>query len=630
MILTLIEAGRYEYCGANLEIITNSAVESAMGDYADELLEKYGLFLNTNGDEVVNSKVMDYVGTNVNGGAVDGCIDLLSVKDYQENDFNVDHITDGGGSFMAKEVTNYMKVKLGEDVAEKLIDKYGGSSSIGNISSFIKSVKSAKKKLERIADAAADLYDSYENIKKTAKGIKKDIKGIDKAIKNIRETIEEYKNGECEFEDLNKAYNILVGQVDNLKDDIKNISEYFEKATNSKGDYEEGKEESKDIYKEVMPNVDMEEEEDELLDKYQDVKDIIEVIDGVDLSDFDKTKKLAEENAVKIIERRLDKLLENIEVVGTVEDMAKNIALNKISENPDKSIGKTNGYGVSGKDIIRYVENIAEDAMLGQVVELSKVSNLKITKGNDLPSEIKDKGKGKINLIDEALFSAYCADTFGSFINKKEDLPMNYELEYILCGYDNDKENLSGTVAKLLALREATNIITILSSPRIWPVIAAWAIPAVAVLGEILIVAAWGYAESVMDVRTLLANGRCKLVKKSTDFKLSLYNIGSIINGKYGGENNTGESILDGLNYTEFCEVLLYITPKISKYYRAMDVIQIREQNKNNSFKMRDCIVGIKVDIDYDLNPLFISKKNTRKFMEGGIVKIHREAKYSY
>ena len=51
LVLTLIEAGRYEYCGANLSIVTNNAVESVMGDYANELVDEYGLFFNVNTDE---------------------------------------------------------------------------------------------------------------------------------------------------------------------------------------------------------------------------------------------------------------------------------------------------------------------------------------------------------------------------------------------------------------------------------------------------------------------------------------------------------------------------------------------------------------------------------------------------
>ena len=638
LILTLIEAGRYESSGANLSIVTRSAIESSMGDYANELLEEYGLFLDAESDEEFQKKVNDYISANVGGFCDDESIDMLSVDGFSVNDLKLEHITDAGGSYMAKEVSDYMKVKIGEDAANVLIDQYGNSSSIGSISKFIKSVKSAKKKLERIADAASDLYDSYEKIKKTADGIKKDIKGIKKAIKNMRETIDDYKDGECEFEDLSTAYNILVGQVDNLKQDLSNISSYGNTASEKKTEYEEGKEESKDIYKEVWADGNVEEGEDELLDNYDDVKDIVEVIDGIDLSDFDKTKKLAEENAVKIIEKQIDKLTESMELSKTIKSMSENIILNDISGNPDKSIGKKNGYGVSGKDIVKFVENMGEDVFLGQVVDVSKVSNLRVEKDEECPTNIKDKGSGKISKIDEALFSLYCADEYASYLNGKMDSPLSYEMEYILCGESSDKDNLSGTVARLLALREATNVVAILSNPDMLNEARTLAlstfgltgIPAVVLLGEVLIVASWGYAESVVDVRTLLSGGRCKLIKKSSDFSLALCNIGSIINGSFNVCESEGKTILDGLNYKEFIQVMLMGVSKTNKYYRAMDLIEINTRKKKADFRMSKCIVKASLDVEYGLKPLFISKKVTEKFMEGGMVKIKRKTQYSY
>ena len=200
------------------------------------------------------------------------------------------------------------------------------------------------------------------------------------------------------------------------------------------------------------------------------------------------------------------------------------------------------------------------------------------------------------------------------------------------------KENLSESVAKLLALREATNVIAILSNPDMLNEARTLAlstfgltgVPAITVLGEVLIVAAWGYAESVLDVRNLLAKGRCKLIKKRTDFKLSLGNIGSIMNGSFAETKGEGETIHDGLNYKEFLEILMFTTDKTVKYYRAMDLIEGRTRQKNSEFRMSKCIVKASVNINYELSPLFISKDVTKNFTEGGSVFVKRKATYAY
>lgn len=643
LTLTLIESGRYEYCGAYCSVVTKNSVESVMGNYANEVLDKYGLFLNYRSDKELKKELKDYINSNIKGFG-DNTVDFLAVAESDLNDVEIKHITDDGGSHMAKQITEYMKYKIGEDGAKALINSYKDSSSLESISEFIKTVKSAKKKIERLADAASDLYDSYEKIKKTAGTIKNDVKGINKAIKNLKETLEEYKDGECEFEDLDRSYNILVGQVSNLEKDFKDIREFAKKASESKKEYTEEKEESESVYESILSGEKAEEEgEDELITNYEDVEDIIEVIDNIDLSDFDKTKKLAEENAAKIIERKLDKLKDYLKKSKEISPLAKEIILNGMEDNPTKQLKKNSGGGISGKDIVKYVESIGEEAYLGLYMDVSTLSNKTVDLYEGCPSRIKDKGSGKIGKVDGAMFSLYSADLLGSYVglnNQSDDegRVLDYELEYLLGGKDSDKENLVSTINKLVALREATNMIAILSNPDKLSEVRTLAmmtfgltgIPAITLLGEVLIIAAWGYAESVMDIRSLLLGGRCKLIKSSKDFSLSLSNIGSIIKGNYGEHVEENGTILDGLNYKEFLELLIYAAPNRDKYYRLMDIIEFDMRKSVSEFKMSDCITGVKINAEYRLKSLFLSEDTVRKFKKNGKVNILRCAEYEY
>ena len=643
LVLTLIESGRYEYCGAYSSVITKNAVNSVMGNYANEILDRYGLLLTCRSDDDFKKELNDYINSNIKGFGDDDTVDFLAFSGSELSDVKINHITDDGGSYMAKQITDYMKYKIGENGAHALINSYGDSSSLESISKFIKTVKTAKKKIERIADAASDLYDSYEKIKKSAKSIKDDVKGINKAVENMKETLEDYKNGECEFEDLETAYNILVGQVSNLQKDLSDIKEYANKASDSKKEYEEGKEESKSVYESVLPGKAIEEEgEDELITNYEDVEDIIEVIDNIDLSDFDKTKKLAEENAIKIVERKLKKLEECVKKSKDIPPIAKEIILGAVEDNPTKQLNKNSGGGISGKDIVKYVENIGEDAYLGLYMDVATLSNKTIDLYEGCPSLIKDKGDGKIGKLDGAMFSLYSADHFNSYVDngdsENKEKVLDYEMEYLLGGKDSDKENLIIAINKLVALREATNMIAILSNADKISEVRTLAmstfgltgIPAVVLLGEVLIIAAWGYAESVMDIRNLLKGGRCKLIKSSADFNLSLANIGSIIKGNYGEHADTNGTILDGFNYEEFLELLIYATSNKDKYYRAMDIIELDVRRDVPDFKMSNCITGTKINVEYKLKSLFIGEKTVKKFKKSGKINIFRSAEYTY
>ena len=642
LVLTLIEGARYEYCGACLSVISRNSMESAFADYAKEILDKYGLFLNVRSDEEFQYNFESFLNDNVSIKKEDDLIDFLNVDALEVENMKISHITDEGGSIFAKEVSDYMKYRMGEDVAEKLINLYGGSFDGGSISDFIKSVNKAKATVEQIADAASDLYDLYEKVKKTASTIPKDIKNTKKTIKKLKETLSEYSEGECEFEDLERAYNILVGQVENIKNDFADIKEAALSMVDKKEEYEDGKKETTDVYENVFGEGKVQNEKDELVDKYEDVCDIIEIIDGIDLSDFDKTKELSEKNVEKIIKRRLEKLSEGLDKAGGIVDIAKEIVFDSISDDPEESLEKESDGGFSGDDIIDFLKDFSNDAYLSLVTDVSSISQLTMKYDKDSPSGIKEKGTGEISKVDDAMLSLYCGDIFASFTNKKEDLPLNYEMEYVLNGRSSDKSNLRDTVTKLLAAREVTNIVTILSNPDMvsaartlsLSTFGLTGIPAIAILGEILIIATWGFGESIMDVRNLLDGERCKLIKGRDDFYLGLSNIGAVISGTFvnnkKNDKSNNDSILDGLNYKEFLELLIFAIPSKMKYYRCMDLIELRERGKVPDFRMSNCIVAAKAEINYKINPVFISEDSSKKIKSDGKISIKRNVYYEY
>lgn len=642
LVLTLIEGARYEYCGACLSVISRNSMESVFADYAREILDEYGLFLNVRSDEEFQNNLESFLGDNVSIKKEDDLIDFLNVESENLEELKIKHITDDGGSIFAKEVSDYMKYRIGEDAAEKLIDLYGGSIDGGSISDFIKSVRNAKATVEQIADAASDLYDLYEKVKKTAGTIPKDVKNTKKAIKKLKETLAEYSKGECEFEDVERAYNIVVGQVDNIRNDFDDIKEAAIGMADKKKEYEEGKKETTDVYEDVFGEGKITNEKDELVDKYEDVCDIVEIIDGIDLSDFDKTVELSEKNVEKIIKRRVNKLLEDLDKTDGLVDIAKEIVFDDISDDPEDSLEKENGDGISGDDIIDFLKDFSNDAYLSLVTDVSSISPLTMEKDEYYPSNIKEKGAGKISKVDDAMFSLYCGDIFASFTDKKSDLLINYEMEYVLNGRSSDKANLRDTVTKILAAREVTNIITILSNPDMvssartlsLSTFGLTGIPAIAFLGEILIIATWGFGESIMDVRDLLNGERCKLIKGRDDFVLGLSNIGAVISGTFVKEKRADkskkDSILDGLNYKDFLELMIFAIPSKLKYYRCMDLIEFRERSKVSDFRMSNCIVSAKAVISFEINPVFISEDSSKKIKSDGKILIKRNVSYEY
>ena len=58
---------------------------------------------------------------------------------------------------------------------------------------------------------------------------------------------------------------------------------------------------------------------------------------------------------------------------------------------------------------------------------------------------------------DEIVFDRYIYEKTGNFVKPSEDGQLRYQTEYILCGKGSDRENLEGTAARLILIREASN-----------------------------------------------------------------------------------------------------------------------------------------------------------------------------
>ena len=116
----------------------------------------------------------------------------------------------------------------------------------------------------------------------------------------------------------------------------------------------------------------------------------------------------------------------------------------------------------------------------------------------------------------KVLFYQYLVNYLGNYVEKKQDRVLEYELEYVLGGKRNDADNLKIVVSELLAMREPLNMASLTASSQRQSEAMALAVtlagvsanPAVIEAVKYGILVAWAFAESVLDVRTLLSGGK--------------------------------------------------------------------------------------------------------------------------
>lgn len=204
-------------------------------------------------------------------------------------------------------------------------------------------------------------------------------------------------------------------------------------------------------------------------------------------------------------------------------------------------------------------------------------------------------------IADTCIFLRYIMEKCGNYRNRKETSEISYQVEYLLQGRDNDLDNLRGTANKLLLIREAANMAYLYGDSGKQNEARGTALLITALLGlpELeeavtqLILFAWGYAESVKDMRMLFDGEKVPVIKDggswNTPYSQLLTFRGHL------SEYPKGQS---GLGYEDYLQALLFLMPQEKVTGRLMDIMEadIRRTKGNSCFRIDGCIDGMRAE----------------------------------
>ena len=193
------------------------------------------------------------------------------------------------------------------------------------------------------------------------------------------------------------------------------------------------------------------------------------------------------------------------------------------------------------------------------------------------PSENPDSMKN------ELLFDEYLLWKFSCYTEELGHEDCSYELEYVLNGKNTDIANLRDTVSKLLFIREAADTIAALSDENKKNQAKPVALVVSLLVGQPeiedalteLILFAWGFAEAVIDVRTLLSGGRIPLMKGEGDWRLrKIVELPFFLT--YGPAPKTSNGGLsEGFSYKDYLRIFLFAEDKTDKVMRSIDAVEM-------------------------------------------------------
>ena len=271
--------------------------------------------------------------------------------------------------------------------------------------------------------------------------------------------------------------------------------------------------------------------------------------------------------------------------------------------------------GFSYEGVTNLAEEVTQRGILSQVLpEHSDLSNRKVDtsayvsyrKKKDLLNQgnatlIQEK---QTNMIGEKLlYGAYIMEQYGCFTQKKEEGYLAYQVEYILFGRDSDIANLEACAKRLLAIRAASNYLYLTTDTDkkgqaeavAMLICSLCQVPEASEVLTYVLLGVWAYAESVLDVQTLLEGKRVPLMKTKTQWRLGLSGILT--------QNMTGASEGEkGLDYADYLSILLAAMNQNTQVYRSLDIVEmdIRQTAGNEYFCIDRCVDYIKVGFGFE------------------------------
>lgn len=664
LVCTVIEISRISSAYARCNEITYMALDSTFSSYAREIFEDYGIMVLWKNDTQLLNDYTKYVDKNSNykKDFRYSIYDILGVRHNNSKVETVKNVMDNGGEIVYDQICDYMKNAIAQDVIDKLMKNSNALSQNEDIEQFNKSLEVCSDKLKDMEVNVKNIFDDINTIKQcpyNPKEVIQNMKDRLNEIKSIEPTDDYNRQVRDNLFDMYiieyRKYKEWKNTLDNyLQDILINSDKYFENLELAKDyvdDMDTKLEKEKANYQNELYSIMKEEITDLKQEVFNSDKDNYNIENNKKLTL--EQKEIVDEisNSMSPVLERTDELdysynklsnYENADIL--IEDSYKAIYLAEekiINYNFNLSVNYSIGDATKKKnEVVDFVKKLKKDGVMGYVVN-GDISDKTIDKGKlssdtykDTEYKWKNYGRDK-ELLRKILVGQYIFDKFNDYISGEKKNQLNYEIEYILFGNGCDRDNLKECINKIILLREGFNFLFLLkdSTKRneayelALTIVGYTGMPAIVRLTQFLIMAAWSYAESVVDAKNLLEGEKVSLIKKADEWNLSLSNIKSL------KSDNNKNKVESGLTYEDYLRYLLISQDKYTQVIRMLDLMELNIQDKYNvNFQMKQCIVQATVYTEYKVKRLFSDIGFTRQIIRGKedefIVKVKQTSGY--
>ncbi len=341
-------------------------------------------------------------------------------------------------------------------------------------------------------------------------------------------------------------------------------------------------------------------------------------------------------------------LKEKYEQGQSLEESDVDDAISEAQEEIETAKQEASESGSGGSDTSSEVADNPLDAIvkikkmgiLALVVpNTSNLSDQSITLSETIAKRTLNEGNATLSSEEEdwyrkILVMQYYAQHYANYASPNTDGVLQYEQEYLIGGKSSDQENLKACINRILLIREAGNLTYLMSDSAKMAEAEAVATLLAGVTANPVIIeavkygilAAWAYAESLLDVRALLRGDKIALIKNSFQWTSDVEGLSQCASATFKAKNCSG-----GLSYSDYLNILLYTAGDTKAALRAMDIQEqyLKQQSGYEDFQMDQMVVQLSVTATYQFSANYLSLVSLVKFNQKEFT-VSSDATYSY
>ena len=286
---------------------------------------------------------------------------------------------------------------------------------------------------------------------------------------------------------------------------------------------------------------------------------------------------------------------------GQVVEVQKDVWETVIIGNPTDDLEEKRRMGIL-KQVVEE-ENLSEAVFYPEDLIASRMSQGVTSEGKAWLQDIQNEDNAMDALMERFLFGEYLLRYMGCFGAESPNDVLQYQVEYLIAGQNNDIENLRRVANRICVIREAANSLYLLGSETKMKEIHLLAevlcvlmlLPEIVPLMETVLLLGWAYAESVYDVKTLLGGGSVPLIKDDSNWHFGL---SAALSGDWGVQEREEE----GMSYIDYLRLFILLEDSQVLTLRALNMVEgdMRKCTGNNLFRLDGCIVALRTKVVYE------------------------------